>query len=308
MKILFTGASSFTGFWFVKTLAAAGHELVCPITGNVEVYTGTRRQRIDLLKPLCRLVPEAPFGSDRFRALAGSEAFDQLCHHGADVTNYKSPDFNAQAALQNNTRNLATTLDALHGQGTKSVILTGTYFEADEGQGTRPLRTFSPYSHSKTLTFDAFVAECRRTNMALGKFVIPNPFGPFEEPRFTAFLMNQWKAGKPVEVKTPDYVRDNIHADLLALAYAKFSGETATGAEPFAKFNPSGYAETQGQFAERARREVKTRTGWACDLALAKQTDFSEPLDRTNTEPVANDFPNWNEAKAWDAFVEFYTK
>jgi nucleoside-diphosphate-sugar epimerase len=31
MKILFTGATSFTGYWFVKTLAAAGHQIVCPL-------------------------------------------------------------------------------------------------------------------------------------------------------------------------------------------------------------------------------------------------------------------------------------
>ena len=27
MKILFTGASSFTGYWFIRELAAAGHEV-----------------------------------------------------------------------------------------------------------------------------------------------------------------------------------------------------------------------------------------------------------------------------------------
>jgi hypothetical protein len=30
MKILFTGASSFTGMWFVRELAAAGHDVVPP--------------------------------------------------------------------------------------------------------------------------------------------------------------------------------------------------------------------------------------------------------------------------------------
>ena len=42
MKILFTGASSFTGFWFARALAAAGHEVVAtfretdPPTGILE--------------------------------------------------------------------------------------------------------------------------------------------------------------------------------------------------------------------------------------------------------------------------------
>ena len=63
MKILFTGASSFTGYWFVKALAAAGHEVVCPITKPWASYTDVRRQRLELLQPGCRLVPGASFGS-----------------------------------------------------------------------------------------------------------------------------------------------------------------------------------------------------------------------------------------------------
>ena len=59
--------------------------------------------------------------------------------------------------------------------------------------------------------------------MPLGKFVIPNPLGPFEEPRFCAYLIRQWQAGEAAEVRTPAYVRDNIHVDLLAAAYAAFA-------------------------------------------------------------------------------------
>jgi UDP-glucose 4-epimerase len=306
MKILFTGVSSFTGFWFVRALAAIGYEIVCPITRGFENYTGTRRRRIELLKPGCRFVPQSPFGSENFLNLARTENFDLLCHHAADVTNYKSPDFDAQAALRNNTHNLPAVLAVLRERGLKSVVLTGTYFEANEGAGDRPLRNFSPYSLSKTLTFDSFLVECRNIGMPLGKFVIPNPFGPLEEPRFTAFLMKNWKAGRSVEVKTPDYLRDNIHVDLLAAAYAKFAGRVATSKEPLLKINPSGYVGKQGEFAQRVAREMKSRLGWACGLKLVKQKDFSEPLNRSNTEPAMKFSPEWNESKAWDAFAEFY--
>ena len=148
---------------------------------------------------------------------------------------------------------------------------------------------------------------CDEARIPLGKFVIPNPFGPFEEPRFTAHLMKNWRDGKIAGVKTPDYLRDNIHADLLAAIYAKFVRRVCASTEPLLKINPSGYVETQGEFAQRAARETRTRTGWACELELAKQEDFSEPLRRVNTDPVAARFPNWSEPKAWDGFVEFYT-
>ncbi len=308
MKILFTGASSFTGFWFVKALAAAGHEVTCPLTRDLENYSGTRRQRIELLKSVCRFVPYASFGSENFLKLIRAENFDQLCHHGADVTNYKSPDFDAQAALRNNTHNLPAVLSALQKRSLKSVVLTGTYFEANEGKGDEPRCTFSPYSLSKTLTVESFQDHCRAAGLPLGKFVLPNPFGPLEEPRFTAFLMNNWRAGKIVEVKTPDYLRDNIHVDLLAAVYQKFSAQVAVANQPLLKINPSGYAEKQGEFAQRVEREIKSRLGWACELKLAKQEDFSEPMNRVNTDSAAKLAPGWSEAKAWDVFAEFYAK
>lgn len=306
MKILFTGSSSFTGYWFVRALAAAGHEVTCTLTRSLENYSDLRRQRLDLLKPLCRFAANTAFGSETFIELAQGGSFDVFCHHGADVTNYKSPDFDAVAALQNNTRDGRRVLSVLKSRGVRAVVLTGTTFENDEGAGDEPLRAFSPYGLSKGMTFQYFRHYCRETGLPLGKFVVPNPFGPFEEPRFTAFVMKNWKAGAVVEVKTPDYIRDNIHVDLLALAYAAFVNRAGASRDGLLKANPSGYVERQGAFAQRLAREVKVRTGWACELKLASQADFSEPLHRANTEPAAALSPGWNEAKAWDEFVKFY--
>ena len=42
MRILFTGASSFTGYWFVRALAQTGHEVVCPLRGTLWDYEGVR--------------------------------------------------------------------------------------------------------------------------------------------------------------------------------------------------------------------------------------------------------------------------
>ena len=308
MKILFTGASSFTGFWFVQTLAAAGHEILCPLTKNPEDYTGTRGQRIEKLKSGCRLIPRAPFGSEAFLNVIRENNFDLLGHHAADVTDYKSPAFDAPRAVQNNTHNLPAVLGTLRERGLKAIILTGTVFENDEGAGTEPLVAASPYGLSKALTFQAFRDGCGAAAVTLGKFVIPNPFGPFEEARFTAYLMRNWQAGKIAEVKTPDYVRDNIHVDLLALAYAEFAGRVAASTERLLSTNPSGYIGPQSEFAARVAREVRARTGWACELKLSRQEDFSEPLKRVNTEPAAKLVPEWTEATAWDTFTEFYSR
>ncbi len=309
MKILFTGAISFTGFWFVKTLADSRHEIVCPLRGSVEKYDGVRKLRVEKLQPLCRLVSDTPFGSENFLKLVhDGGTWDLLCHHATETANYKSPDFDVQRALQSNTQNLRAVLASLKTAGLKGTILTGSVFENDEGAGDEPRRAFSGYGLSKGLAWQTFRFYCGEAQIPLGKFVIPNPLGPFEEPRFTAHLMKNWRDGKIAEVKTPDYVRDNIHVDLLAAVYARFVQRVCISKEPLLKINPSGYVETQGEFAQRAAREVGARTGWPCALKLAKQEDFSEPLRRTNSEPAAPLISNWNERIAWDAFVEFYRR
>ena len=120
--------------------------------------------------------------------------------------------------------------------------------------------------------------------------------------------MRTWRDGKPAEVKTPDYVRDNVHVDLLAAVYGQFVSRVAGLPVGWVKTYPSGYVENQGDFARRVARETQARTGWVCELKLAKQEDFSEPLNRVNTEPAATRAADWNEPKAWDAFVAFYAK
>jgi UDP-glucose 4-epimerase len=52
-----------------------------------------------------------------------------------------------------------------------------------------------------TATAAAFYAA--REGFTFEKFVIPNPFGPYEEPRFTAYLMKTWVAGETARAQTP---------------------------------------------------------------------------------------------------------
>jgi len=304
MKILFTGGSSFTGFWFIRELAAAGHEVVASFRRNPAEYEeDVRRRRAGLLLDCCRPVIGCSFGDAAFIELIRKEHWDLLCHHAADVTNYRSPDFDFAAAVQNNTRSIIKVVEALRGAGCARVLLTGSVFEQGEGAGSEGLPAFSPYGLSKGMTADVFRYYCR--NMSLGKFVIPNPFGPFEQPRFTAYLLKNWFAGNTASVNTPAYVRDNIHVRLLAKAYRDFAGKLP--AEPgFRKTNPSGYAENQGAFTARFAAEMRQRLGLPCAFELKKQTDFSEPRVRINTDIPDAAALAFDETAAWDEIADYY--
>ena len=135
--------------------------------------------------------------------------------------------------------------------------------------------------------------------------MIPNPFGPYEEPRFTAYLMKTWLAGETAHVQTPRYVRDNIHVSLLAKAYAGFVGASQVSGAMI-RLNPSGYPESQGAFAERVRREAAARLGLPWRLEFATQTEFPEPPVRINTDLLDAERLEWSEAQAWDELVTYY--
>src|SRR5262249_30790208 len=138
----------------------------------------------------------------------------------------------------------------------------------------------------------------------LGKFVIPNPFGPYEEPRFTDLLMRCWREGKPAVVKTPRYVRDNIHVSLLAQIYCAFV--SALPLEGLHKICPSGYAERQGAFAARFAREIGLRLKLETLLEEVRQADFAEPAIRINTDVVDHLEHDWDEHAAWDELADYY--
>jgi nucleoside-diphosphate-sugar epimerase len=307
MRVLFTGASSFTGLWFATALAKAGHAVTATFTRpHLRDYDGSvKGRRIGLLRSLITPVFGCRFGDERFISAIVHARPDVLCHHGAEVTNYKSIDFDYTAAYSSNTNGIRTVISALQGVGCRGIVLTGSVFEAGEGAGSDGLPNFSPYGLSKFLTSATFSYFCQREKMPLGKFVIPNPFGPWEEERFTAYLIRCWRACEVAVVRAPEYVRDNIHVSLLAAAYQAFVSRLP-GQTGFAKINPSEYAETQREFASRFAREIGSRLKWFADLEFAVQTDFGEPISRVNTDKLDEAELNWNERLAWDELADFY--
>ena len=304
MKILFTGGSSFTGHWFVRELVSAGHEVVALFRRRPQEYSDPpRRERVEVMTDICHPVFGVSFGDDGFLQLIKESNWDLLCHHAADVTDYKSPNFNATAAAENNTHRLPLVLQHLEDAGCSRIVLTGSVFENDEGTGSAPLSAFSPYGLSKGLTWQMFRYYAQAHQISLGKFVIPNPFGPYEEPKFTHYLIKNWFAGAKPSVNTPSYVRDNIHVSLLAKVYVRFSETLADG---ISRINPSGYVEQQGSFAHRLANEMRERFGLKCEFVLKAQSDFSEPLIRINTDVADDGTLNWSEKIAWDELAEYY--
>jgi len=59
MKVLFTGGSSFSGYWFIRELAAAGHEVVAAFHRQLDEYPDDIRRKGTLRGMHYQLAPKA---------------------------------------------------------------------------------------------------------------------------------------------------------------------------------------------------------------------------------------------------------
>ena len=308
MRILLTGGSSFTGYWFARELAAQGHHVAMTFTNNRDAYEELRQRRIQNLLDHCHFIWNTPFGSQAFLDVLEDKAgWDVLCLHGGNVKNYRSEDFSIVDAMADNTREGPRIIKAAQRAGVGRVVFTGSIFEPHEGAGTRPLRSFSPFGLSKSFTWETYRYLCATNNLPLAKFVISNPFGPYEAKRFGYYLMNTWQSGKTASVRTPAYIRDNVHVSLLAKVYADFVVPGST-TQLLDHINPCGYVESQVDFTRRFANEMRSRLGWECGVEFQEQTEFPEPKMRVNMDTPDHIRLGWNEEKAWDGIAEYYQK
>lgn len=297
--VLLTGASSFTGLWMADGLAGEGWHVVAPLRRAADDYAGVRAERVKVLADVAEVVFEAPVASAAFRDLIAARRPELFAHHAADIPGYRDPGYDVEAGVARNMTGMAEAIAAFAAAGGAALLATGTYFESGEGGGDEAA---SPYGLSKALTNAAQRELAHGAGLGFGKFVIPAPFGPWEEGRLVWSLFQAWTKGAPAEIRTPDYVRDHLPAPYLALAYAWAAARLSEdGGEPV--FRPSGYVERIGDFAARTAAEVRARTSLACEIVEHAQTDFPEPKRRANSEPLLDDT---EEQPFWDIYVDYY--
>lgn len=308
MKVLLTGISSFTGFWFATALSVAGHEVVGCLTRTDKFeYDGLARLRLDSLLSQITLLPNAAIGEDTFLNEISQGTPDVVCLHGAWVGDHRSADFPVMEALAHNTKNCAKLFQTCRNSGVRSIIATGSYFEADSGLGVEPRMAFSPYALSKTLTWQIYQYHAHKVGLPIAKFVLANPFGRMEKPGMSQYFAKAWLAGEKPECRTPGYVRDNVPVDLLGLVYARFVEQSLSADGRPMTINPSGYVETVADFLTRYSSEMRKRWNFPCEYILANKPQYDEPMVRANNHSVLNAY-DWNEETFWDELAEYYLR
>jgi nucleoside-diphosphate-sugar epimerase len=311
MRIVLTGGSSLTGYWFAKELKDQGHEVICTLTrGCVQDYSEEKSyMRVQKLAASgMKISWGIEFGTVQFCQLLRKERVDMLCLHGAHIPDYRSANFNIAESLSKNLFNINEVFTIL-AKNSIPFVLTGTYFEPGEGDFGNATEAVSPYGLAKHLISEAFEFYAKKFGVPMAKFIISNPIGPLEDKKFTAYLVDCWKKNQMATVKTPLFVRDNIHVQLLAKAYVGLVLKLAQQKKECSELlvsRPSGYRESQGEFTARVARELGPRLGLSCNFELAEQTDFLEPLSRVNSDDVQSYYSDFSEKQAWDELAKYH--
>jgi len=219
-RILFTGLSSFTGYWFTKKLAEKGHKVVGCLAKNMSDYNSDQKERLNQANSNVRMEQTGSFGSENFLQIISDLKPEIFCFHHALVTGYKSPSFNVNKSIENNLNNYQEVIKRLTESGCKQIIMTRSIFEKGLGK-TDVESDISAYGQSKRKTFEMF-SQAVPKDIKLKSFVICNPVGRFEGNNLTSYLIKCWIEGKPASLMQPKLVRDFVPIDLLSNSYAQF--------------------------------------------------------------------------------------
>lgn len=307
MKILLTGASSFTGLQIIKSLNEAGHEVHGTLTKDKSDYDGLRGERVNLLEDFCEVQTSLLFGEEKFIELIKKEKYDLIIHHAAVATDPRSPEFDWRSAVDANTNNIEGVFEAMRDVGTKHFITTGSLYEIHTSIGSEPKHAFNKYGLSKTLTWEIINYFAHSYGVRLGKVTLPIVFGFMETPKFVSYLAKMWLKGETPEVRTPLYIRDYLPVTLMGKAYANYVEEFYAG-KVDNRFNPSYYIMSNGNFAKFVADKLSTRLNVDCPVGFQNQEEFPEDRIRVNNDPLDVDKLDWDEENAWNNIAEFYLR
>ena len=219
-RVLFTGLSSFTGYWFTEKLTEKGHKIVGCLSKNSSDYNSDQTERLYQANSSIRIEQNVSFGSESFLQLISDFKPEVFSFHHALVTGYKDPSFNVENAISNNLNNYQEVIKRLTESGCKQIIMTRSIFEKGLGK-TDVESDISPYGQSKRKTFEIF-SQAVPKDIKLKSFVICNPVGRYEGNNLTSYLIKCWIEGKPASLMQPKLVRDFVPIDLLSNSYAQF--------------------------------------------------------------------------------------
>tara|TARA_B100000579_G_scaffold422505_1_gene424602 strand:- start:1163 stop:2071 length:909 start_codon:yes stop_codon:yes gene_type:complete len=282
MRLLFLGASSFTGYHFVNKISDnKQNKIYCTLTKNLNKYKSTRLERIKLLnkKKNIFFINKVKFGDKKFIKLLSRKKFDIICLHHASTKNYNNDlKFNLNKSIKENTPNIRKVFSKIHNQTT--IIVTNTIYQKIN---EKKYKAVNKYGISKSITYDKIKSICKEFDFKLKSIFITNPWGILEEKKLNYYLINNWLKNKKTFISHPNYIRDNIYIDKLTKYYLKILNSNSTKINYF----PSGYCSTNKVFIEAFKIKFEKFFNKKVKIEYANNAKYSQPMSRINGKKIS---------------------
>jgi UDP-glucose 4-epimerase len=295
--VLFTGLSSFTGYWFTEKLAEKGHKVIGCLSKNMSNYNSDQTERLNQANSNITIEQNASFGSENFLKIISDFKPEIFCFHHALVTGYKDPNFDVNKAIENNLNNYQEVLNRLTESGCKQIIMTRSIFE--KGLGKSDVESdISAYGKSKRKTFELF-SQAVPKDIKLRSFVICNPVGRYEGNNLTSYLIKCWIEGRPASLMQPKLVRDFVPIDLLSNSYAQFMSASEQ------MIIPSNLPVSNYEYAQKIGDVTRKLKNIQTPIETTNEKyDQNEAYVRTGVDKV--DFSNRDQEESfWEEFVTY---
>ncbi len=257
--VVISAASSFTGMWLAKTFVGAGSRVFALFAReNANAYEGTiQAMRLHLLEEAgVNLVFDVPAESGAMAAWIHRHRFDLFIHHHHHMLDYRVAIYDLARSRKVALEPLPELIAALEHSGVPAVIYSSTYFE-------NLSLAESPYGFSKGEVWKALVPLCVSRGIALGKVIIGNPIGAWEnEDRLIPSLVRASRERAIFALRAPAAKNWAVPVSVLCTNYLKAAAALRTYPEYVVV--PSLGAMTNAQLAEVALLElVQKRLGLA---------------------------------------------
>ena len=283
MNILFIGASSFTGYGFVKRiLKNKSFKVHCTFTKSLKSYDNIKRKRIDIISKYNNsyLHSNTKFGDKKFLKLLKKKKFSILCFHHAYTKNYNdNKKFNLKKSLKENLYKIDNVFENIY-KGSK-IIVSNTIFQDIK---TKRYLAINAYGKSKTKSYETIKYYCKLKNLEYKSIFITNPWGILEEKKLNYILLKKWLNRETPSIKFSKYIRDNIYIDDLANAYYKILISKSKKIDYF----PTGYCSTNKIFIEALRKKFEKFFKIKASIKYIKNIRHEQPIKRINGKTVLN--------------------
>ena len=281
MKILFLGASSFTGYHFVKQISKNKTvKIFCTLTQHIHNYKYIRKERINLLKKIrnVKILSNITFGSRLFIELIKKEKFDILCFHYSHTKNYNDDKkFNLKKAKKKNLKNIKLVFNNINNN--QKIIISNTIFQQINKKKYAPV---NKYGISKTYNYEIFKKFCLLKKIKYKSIFIPNPWGILEERKLNYHLIKKWFNNEVPVINYPKYIRDNIFITKLSYEYYKIIFSKSKKRDYF----PSGYCSTNKVFIEALKNEFIKKFRINAKVKYIYNQIHAQPIKRINGSKI----------------------